>query len=165
MDVFPFERGCITQRRYETTLPFPKRALCMAEVKENMIICSRCGKTIVNPKNHVGTGYATYRGSEKKVCYKCVGILDREAMNKLKPGQKYDLYLTKRGGKYFVSNWCDTLKYPVYTLSTGRHNMAGTRTDVWFKDGRKRWWHGVQYGDNSDICRCQLLKHTPDFVR
>lgn len=63
-----------------------------------------------------------------------------------------------RGVKRYVSNWPGTLKFEVL-WSTGSHNWADVRTDVWFEDHRGTRWWGTQYGYDSELCYCRLLKH------
>lgn len=57
-----------------------------------------------------------------------------------------------------VTNWPGTLRFPLWSSKRGRHNIAGTRKDVWFKDGSGNMWHGVQYGEFTQICHCKRLK-------
>ncbi len=129
--------------------------------------CCKCGKT--KPvQTSGGTGYA---GSEyHKVCYDCCAIEDKEYM--LKEG-KITLYLTggighdKDGrkmvsatwfGETHVSNWPGILKFTVEHIRLGYHNFARYRYDVWFKGPDGFEWHGVQYGDNTQICHCKRTK-------
>ncbi len=131
-----------------------------------MVTCEKCGKTC-KPQG-LGTGYCMYtvNGVEKKLCYKCAGNLEKKDLEAKKPGERYTLYLGKgKDGKWYVSNWSGTLKFPARGKSEGRHNIGGSRVDVWFQDGKQRWWHGVQIGDLNQLCHCQLLKYPPDFVR
>lgn len=114
----------------------------------------------------------------RKHCYECCANFDREQMSK---DGRATLYLTvpdeftgysravgRAGGwqaipsylpsepVYYVSNWPGSLKYPAF-VRKGRHNLAGTRYDVWFTDFQGRKWHGVQYGENSQLCHCRRL--------
>jgi hypothetical protein len=62
-----------------------------------------------------------------------------------------------------VANWPGTLEFKVAKMTVGHHNIAGTRYDVWFtvvnvETGCRENWHGVQYGENTMICRCRRLK-------
>lgn len=66
------------------------------------------------------------------------------------------LYLIKREMKYFITNWPGTLEFPALQVRSGRHNIAGTRIDVWFFVGKQQW-HGVQYGEWTQICHCKRL--------
>lgn len=67
------------------------------------------------------------------------------------------LYLTGKPGEYEVTNWVGSMRLKPWRVRKGRHNIAGTRYDVWFNlDGAT--WHGVQYGENTQIVRCKRLK-------
>lgn len=124
-----------------------------------------CGHEIpALPAGHVGgTGYG--RDAEGRTfCYQCCAAQDRRQM--AETGRAV-LYLTTEGhssGPYVLTNWPGTLRIPVRAASTGRHNIAGSRTDVWFSFGGRRW-HGVQYGDFSQLTHCRRLKATPEEVR
>jgi hypothetical protein len=89
-------------------------------------------------------------------CWQCWGELDKADM--LKNG-RMRLYLHEQ----FVTNWPGTLQFEVIDSSIGRHNMASTRTDVWFiVDGKE--WHGAQYGKFSEICNCRRLLHARSWT-
>lgn len=95
------------------------------------------------------TGYGT-DNEGKKYCYACCAEQDREQMRK-----DGDITLYLHNGK--VTNWPSSLVFVPYHERKGRHNIAGTRTDVWFSfEGTT--WHGTQYGSFSEICRCKLVK-------
>ena len=131
---------------------------------EHRFVCADCGaeKVHVNPNGFGGTGYATCTegGIEKKVCYDCCAKRDRIEMT---ARGRAVLYLTEKraqGGPttgMTVSNWPGTLSIPVRSWRKGAHNLAGSRTDVWFTDYEGRRWHGVQLGENSQLCRCRRL--------
>lgn len=90
-----------------------------------------------------GTGYASRR--DHKICYDCCGKIDARRLERNLPVMLY------YDGKV-VSNWPGTLKMePTYTKK-GRHNIARTRTDVWFRV-KARLFHGTQYGEYCDILR------------
>lgn len=57
-----------------------------------------------------------------------------------------------------ISNWPGTLKFHTGMVKTGHHNMAGRRYDVWFTGPDGKDWHGVQYGDNTQILHCRRVK-------
>ena len=116
----------------------------------NQFTCSRCGKTKTNKDKHT-TGYAT-DNKGNKICFSCCANVDKEQM--IKSG-KIVLYLNSRDK--VVSNWPGTLKIKVDTINKGKHNIAGNRNDIYFSFNGKKW-HGVQLGNNSDICRCKQLK-------
>jgi len=127
--------------------------------------CSRCGehKTHTSP---ISTGYGVNDKGEK-ICFACCGDLDREQMQET---GKAVLYLShEQKGKAFmqctwiypqkgyVSNWPGTLSIPVRAIKIGSHNVAGRRFDFWFTfEGEE--WHGVQYGNNTQIAHCRRLK-------
>ena len=95
-------------------------------------------------------GYGT-TADGKRHCYTCCADQDRSAM--VRDG-KIVLYLTEKG----VTNWPGSLVFPVVHKRKGRHNMAGTRYDVWFTGPEGRNWHGVQYGENTQLCHCRRVK-------
>ena len=107
--------------------------------------CIDCKKTKPIQKNG-GTGYAN--DLNNPVCYDCCGKHDWAYMKK---HGRITLYLTEDG----VANWPGTLKFKVNEMKTGRHNIARVRYDVWFTDKDGRVWHGVQYGDNTQLCHCK----------
>ncbi len=112
-----------------------------------------------SPHSDFTTGYGT--GTDGKTyCYACCADRDREAMRK---DGRITLYLsqTRDNGTDYpkpeVSNWPGSLRLGVYHQRTGRHNIARTRTDVYFMfEGAA--WHGTQYGDNSQLCYCKRTK-------
>lgn len=118
--------------------------------------CTDCGET----KSHdnggcVGVGYGKDKNGEK-ICYSCCGKRDIADMTAT---GRATMYLSKLGnGAWSVSNWPGTLRFPVYhEPRKGWHNIARTRYDVWFRANGENW-HGVQYGDNTQICHCRRLK-------
>lgn len=95
------------------------------------------------------------------VCYTCCGKHDAERMQK---DGRITLYLSKAapgefsGAPWKVSNWPDSLRFPVWGVRKSYHNFAGRdgRVDFWFTAfGRE--WHGVQIGD-TQIARCRAVK-------
>jgi hypothetical protein len=139
-----------------------------AELKETRHVegvhfqCGQCG--LVKPVGtSAGTGYGYRRyddPSQSPICYDCCG--ENEAREMEETGRA-TLYLTceplrrnqERKTAGTVSNWPGTLKIPCHTRA-GRHNIAGTRYDCWFTFKGKEW-HGVQYGDNTQIVHCKRL--------
>lgn len=105
-----------------------------------------CGKPFPKPFQY-GT-----RPDGARVCYKCCAVTDRADMDET---GRATLYLTHDDA--VVTNWPGTLRFIVRRIRKGRHNIAGTRYDVWFTVGN-RIWHGVQYGDNTQIVHCKRLK-------
>lgn len=136
-------------------------------------ICSHCNQEIVPPElvnGFGGTGFAE-DAQGNIICYACCAIRDKADM--LESG-KAVLYLTqkfeqfrmpsrtsRRGyaavGEFEIINWPGTLKFRTDAMHVGAHNLAGRRYDVWFDvDGES--WHGVQYGDDTQILHCRRLK-------
>ena len=117
-----------------------------------METCEKCGKEIV-PPNSLGAGYGVLDG--KKHCYECCGEYDKQ---QLREKDRATLYLSKVTGEYLITNWPGTLKIkPWPNIKTGRHNLARTRKDVWFRfEGQE--WHGVQYGETTELLHCRKLR-------
>lgn len=106
----------------------------------------------------VHSGFSTGFGKDsdgKTFCYECAADLDREQME---TDGKTTLYLCDGDAprKYKVTNWPGSLSFNVGYSKQGRHNMAGTRVDVWFMVG-DRQWHGTQYGENTQLVHCKRL--------
>lgn len=74
-----------------------------------------------------------------------------------------DLYLTstKTSEVMEVTNWPGTLRFPVWQLRRGRHNIARVQYTVYFYDGENVLWTGRQYGDMTQIVRCKRLAKQP----
>lgn len=120
-----------------------------------MFRCARCGQDkAVQHSGGTGYGYG-FEGKlkDRPICYACCGDLDAERME---ADGKATMYLVKRAGAYFVTNWPGTLAIRA-GVRVGRHNMAGRRYDAWFT-WRGRNWHGVTYGDNTQICHVRRTK-------
>lgn len=128
-------------------------------MKSLTFVCDDC--RFRYPVNHEGgSGYAIVDGGAK-VCYGCCGGIDLAAM---KVSGKAVLYLTIVNDMFLpgrpmaiVGNWPGTMKFPVYRVRKGRHNMARVRYDFAFEvDGSP--WVGVTYGDNTQIAHCRKVK-------
>jgi hypothetical protein len=71
------------------------------------------------------------------------------------------LYLTRKSihkpndGTWAVTNWPNTLSFPVQRITHDGHNIAGKRYDVWFYGPDGYVWHGVQYGETTQIVHCK----------
>ena len=111
--------------------------------------CSKCGKTKVSFSTFT-TGYGVDRSTNKPVCYACCAEDDKKQMR-----EKGKIMLYLSGDK--VTNWPGSLSFPVQYQTKGRHNIASTRYDVWFNFEGKVW-HGVQYGDMTQIVHCAATK-------
>lgn len=66
------------------------------------------------------------------------------------PGRRYY-------GAAKLTNWPGTLNLPINTIKVGRHNIARRRYDFWFTFESANW-HGVQYGDNTQLAHCRKVK-------
>jgi|ERR1700724_189225 len=127
-------------------------------------ICERCHKPFPDTQGVVA-GYGIFGADGAKVCYACCAIIQRADM--IATG-KATLYLTHerfgdhkiaqldnwRDGR--VSDWPGELSFPC-RVKRGRHNIARWRYDAWFTvDGQS--WHGVSYGDNTQIIHCRRVQ-------
>lgn len=107
-----------------------------------------------SPHSDFTTGYGLLNG--KTACYACCAETDKRHMRE---SGRIALYLTtEANGDCRISNWPGSLSFRG-RYQTGRHNIAGCRYDAWFKfEGHV--WHGVTYGDNTQICHCRRTKET-----
>jgi hypothetical protein len=119
----------------------------------------RCGdcKQVKPVGMNGGTGYGYFgdKPRARPICYECCGIREREAM--IRDG-KACLYLSKDGDGWKITNWPGTLVIKTRWVRKGSHNIARTRYDVWFTGPDGKQWHGVNIGENSQVCRCRRLK-------
>ena len=117
--------------------------------------CSHCNQEKQHEPDFT-TGYAIYKSGEK-VCFNCCGVIDRADLAR---NNKGTLYLSRNAitGGYELTNWPGTFRIFInHTPRKGSHNLARYRYDVWFTfDGSE--WHGVQYGDNTQLCHVRRLK-------
>jgi len=94
----------------------------------------------------------------KKHCYACCA--ERDKRNMRETGRAC-LYLVKapeiNAQAYAITNWPNSLRFPVGRVRIGRHNMAGKRYDAWFMFENETW-HAVTYGDNTQIAHCRRVK-------
>jgi len=139
------------------------------------IYCDVCHKIIVAPKASGGTGYGQDENG-KRSCYECCADQDRKWMQEKGQTTLYLTYKTapripheghegpdvRRG---VITNWPGTLAFPVYYLKEGRHNIAGRRYDAWFSGPDGHIWHGVQYGDNTELIHCKRTKEKMGVTR
>ena len=129
--------------------------------------CSVCKKTYPPaPADSCTTGYGNDPKTNAIVCYSCCA--DRDRADMIQHGDAV-LYLTHkpfgtpeiarldtwRDGT--ISNWPGSLKMPC-RVKRGAHNIARYRYDAWFTGPDGKPWHGVQYGDNTQIVHCKRLK-------
>lgn len=127
-------------------------------------ICGDCGET--HPfKLGGGTGYGT-DSAGAMFCYgcgaeRCAAELERDGKGclYLSPRTKAERDARNASATYKLTDWTGEMSIPVYGVRKGSHNLAGTRYDVWFKF-RGREWHGVQYGENTQLCHVRRLKES-----
>ena len=100
-----------------------------------------CGHTPSEHGPHT-TGTA-HTPDGREICWQCAGNEERAAMIESGNGT---MYTTKKDGKWRVTNWPNTLSFPIGTISTGRHNIAGKQVHFWFRGPDKAIWHGIQWG-------------------
>lgn len=125
-------------------------------------ICTMCSKIIQKPPDSIGTGYG--QDSDGNIlCYNCCAELDKRYMEE---HDKITLYLecTTRESGYKkptgVTNWPRSMHFPAVGYYRSRaHNWGISRTDVWFHDHTGAPWHGILYGDNTQLVHCKRLKH------
>lgn len=116
------------------------------------------------PSKHseCSTGTA-HTADGREICWECCAVLDRQTMIDKGHSRNLPLYLTHgdfNGGRFVdgkVTNWPSSLKFPC-RVKKGRHNIAGSRCDVWFNGPDGFVWHGVQYGEWTQICHCRRTK-------
>lgn len=114
--------------------------------------CVRCDKTIVKPTDSVTTGYGI-DSEGNKICFACCAEADKHHMRE---NGRITLYFSPgdRGGRGKVSNWPGSLVWENVHYTIGGHNWGLKRYDCWF------WfenceWHGVRYGDNTELLHCK----------
>ena len=134
-------------------------------------VCAGCNQEIEPPmQGDITTGYGIDRDGNK-YCYACCAAQDRQYMI---DNGRITLYLSKETNPnytglgtmdsrypdlYYVTNWPNSLSFPVRGYPhKGKHNIARNRYDVWFVGPDKHIWHGVRYGDMTDICHCKRTK-------
>ena len=97
----------------------------------------------------IGTGYGERHG--QTYCYNCCARIDRQEMQRT---GKATLYYDGTE----VTNWPGTLRFHLTYASTGRHNIAGKQYHVWFNGPDGFVWHGVQYGEWTQVCHCRRTR-------
>jgi hypothetical protein len=126
-------------------------------------VCDSCNELMAMPAGSGGTGYG--RTSDGR--FHCYGCCARQEADYMRRTGKADLYLVRDTRKarlapyahsgWEVTDWPGQFRRPVTRIEHGAHNSARTRTDVWFRfEGQA--WHGVQYGENTQIVHCRRIK-------
>ena len=115
-------------------------------------LCAKCSSKVpISYSCAMGYGYLSpFTTLDDRICYPCMA---RYELDDLLSTGKGLLYL----GKYTVTDWTGTLSLPITYQKKGRHNIAGTRYDVWFRVGAEKWY-GVQYGENTQLIHCKRMK-------
>jgi hypothetical protein len=139
------------------------------------VYCESCGKECPPPRSLLGCYYG--KTAEGKIrCFTCCAEEDKAQMDRLHMDHtgKICMYLTHRpfpmhndrGAQKWImgttvagtlTNWPGTLSFPC-RVKIGRHNIARYRYDVWFTDHNGNPWHGVTYGEKTQICHCHRIK-------
>ena len=129
-------------------------------------ICKDCG--VVKPKPPKGscsTGYGTDKDGDK-ICFDCIGWRDLAEMLHSGKSQGLPLYLSMAADRgdgaagHTIANWPGSLKFRPLARTKGAHNIAGTRKDVWFRGPDGFIWHGVQYGEWTEVVHCKRTRKT-----
>lgn len=60
--------------------------------------------------------------------------------------------------RWSITNWPASLVFSPTRVRKGAHNIARHRHDAWFVGPDGCIWHGVQYGDNTQIIHCKRTK-------
>jgi len=132
--------------------------------QEKEFTCVRCNKTISIIPGNIGTGYA-YNEQREKVCYTCCAEIEKEFMRKhgrIQLFMNINDHPKKAWGYPYgiagrVTNWAESLSFPVLQINISRHNFARVRYDGHFVfEGY--YWHVFKCGDNTDICHCKKTK-------
>lgn len=117
--------------------------------------------------SEITRGYGTNAKGERH-CYACCAEQDKAHMREhgkiclyltTKPDQDGQIARRDSFGKYGdakITNWPSSLEFKG-RYRKGSHNMAGSRYDVWFTFENTNW-HGVQYGENTQIVHCKRIK-------
>ena len=103
-----------------------------------------------SPHSDITRGYGIDKHGHKH-CYQCCA--DNDLAEMIKTGRA-TLYLTDKE----ITNWPGSLRFAVEYRKTGHHNIARKRYDAWFSVNGEHW-HGVQYGDMTQIIHCRRIKH------
>lgn len=119
--------------------------------------CSRCGDTFT--ASGCGTGYGI-TPSGARICYRCCADDDRAQMQQT---GRIVLYLSEETrpdvyARAYLTNWPGSLRFKATRIRRGNHNIAGSRTDVWFIGPDGYLWWGVQYGNNTQLTHCRRTR-------
>lgn len=112
-----------------------------------------CGHVPTPDAHGIGTGYGRDAADGRTYCYACCA--DRERARMVESGRA-TLYLSTATRE--ITDWPGMLRFRALSIRKGRHNIARTRYDVGFVGPDGQPWHGVQYGDNTEIIHCKRVK-------
>jgi hypothetical protein len=110
---------------------------------ENQIAtCAHCKSPLPQfPKGHCGgTGYATLRDTNEKICYPCADSLERETIANAKPGDKTTLYLSSDGKT--ITTWTGG-KIMRHVHLGALHPWSRERRYLSAIDSKGRKWSGI----------------------
>jgi len=79
--------------------------------------------------------------------------MDKATMIEKGHSRNLPLYLSRDE----VTNWPGSLRFRVSYQRKGRHNIAGSRTTVYFTGPEGKRWYGVQYGEFTQIVHCRRM--------
>jgi hypothetical protein len=134
---------------------------CMMNTKINNITDDTildCGHK-PSPHGPYTTGYAYNVTDDKTLCYDCAAKIEHQYML---DNNKTVLYLVRNTSElnpfYEVTDWPGKLRFRVRHMKTGRYNLARKAYHVWFTGPNNTNWHGVTYGDNTQLCHCKRIK-------
>ena len=57
-----------------------------------------------------------------------------------------------------VTNWSNSIRFHVTGRTRGDHNIARFQYHAWFNGPDGYRWHGVRYGDNTQVMRCKRTR-------
>lgn len=117
--------------------------------------CSTCHETkaVYSPGNISAPEY----GKDDKGNLHCWACCSERKRQRMRDTGRATLYLVRRGDGFAITNWTGGISIEPFRVRIGRHNIARTRYDVWFTF-ESQSWHGVQYGEMTQICHCHRIK-------
>lgn len=129
-----------------------------------------------SPHSSITTGYGV-DASGARHCYACCAERDKADMTRT---GRATLYLSSEPYRglgcvdwanladvqgpaddrraWKITNWPGSLTFRPHYVKRGRHNIARTRYDAWFTGPDGKPWHGVQYGDMTQVIHCRRIK-------
>lgn len=128
------------------------------------VCCDFCGNEC--KPDDCTTGYGVTSAGQKQ-CFTCCGKEDRKSLENAAKGDRFAFYLVpvtakdkqddrRRSWTHKLTNWPGSFVLGVTHVRKGRHNIARTRYDFWITFADKSF-HGVQYGENSQIAHVRCL--------